>query len=260
MRSTVLFVLGFFGISGLMIALWFLAKKLRNATHVDVAWAYGLGFMAIFFAVFSHGNLIRRTCLIMPVLWSFRLGTYLLLNRSMAKHEDGRYQKLRQTWGASADKKFLGFFLFQGTLVSVFSLPFLWLSAEPTSVTWWALSLAILIWSVSITGESIADYQLAKFKSNRQNKGQTCNVGLWKYSRHPNYFFEFIHWWTYVALSIGTWFFLPSILFPLLMLLFLFKITGIPTTEARALETRPISYRRYQQTTNVFFPGKPKTN
>ena len=117
------------------------------------------------------------------------------------------------------------------------------------------LALGICVWVISVTGETIADNQLANFRSMSQNQGKTCRNGLWRFSRHPNYFFEWLHWWSYVLLGQGsalTW------LGPPLMLLFLFRVTGIPYTEIQAVKSRGDDYRNYQKTTNVFFPWFPR--
>ena len=106
-----------------------------------------------------------------------------------------------------------------------------------------------------IGGESIADAQLARFRSQPASRGKVCEAGLWRYSRHPNYFFEWLHWWAYVMFAIGAshWW-IALLLGPVLMLIFLLKITGIPHTEARALESRGQAYRQYQRTTSVSVP------
>jgi len=118
--------------------------------------------------------------------------------------------------------------------------------------------LAVGVFLVSVAGEAIADRQLAGFRADPANRGKTCRTGLWRYSRHPNYFFEWVHWWSYVLLGLGSPYWLVTILGPALMLVFLFKITGIPATEERALLTRGEDYRNYQRTTSPFFPWFPK--
>jgi len=117
---------------------------------------------------------------------------------------------------------------------------------------------AFMLWLIALLGESAADIQLEVFKRKSGDKSKTCREGLWRYSRHPNYFFEFIHWCAvaFFALSSPGGFF--ALACPALILYFLFKVTGIPKTEEQALRTRGDDYREYQRTTNAFFPGKPK--
>jgi steroid 5-alpha reductase family enzyme len=112
---------------------------------------------------------------------------------------------------------------------------------------------------LSIAGESLADWQLSRFRSQAANRGQVCNHGLWRYSRHPNYFFEWLHWWAYVCFAISNW---PwgclTLLGPLTMWYLITRVTGIPPTEAQSLKSRGEAYRRYQQTTSPFFPWFPR--
>jgi steroid 5-alpha reductase family enzyme len=114
------------------------------------------------------------------------------------------------------------------------------------------------VWIISVGGEWLADRQLARFRQDPSNKGKVCRQGLWRYSRHPNYFFEWVHWWAYVLIGIGgPWGWL-TLFGPAVMLVFLLKITGVPPTEKRALQSRGEAYREYQRTTSVFFPWPPK--
>ena len=190
------------------------------------------------------------------VIWSLRLGLFLLKDRILQNTlEDGRYTALRVHWGAKASLNFFWFYQAQGIVALLFSLPILSAMTSRPSKT--SLILGVCIWIISVGGETIADKQLAHFRSLPENKGKTCRIGLWRFSRHPNYFFEWMHWWTYVLLGQGlflTW------LGPSLMLLFLFRLTGIPYTERQAVKTRGDDYRDYQNTTSVFVPWFPRNN
>ena len=118
--------------------------------------------------------------------------------------------------------------------------------------------LGTTVWLIAVGGESVADRQLARWRAQPDNRGKTCRAGLWRLSRHPNYFFEWIHWWAYVCLAIGTPWVWVALAGPVVMLLFLYKITGIPYTEARALASRGEDYARYQRTTSAFIPWFPE--
>jgi steroid 5-alpha reductase family enzyme len=118
--------------------------------------------------------------------------------------------------------------------------------------------LAVFVWCVAIGGESLADTQLARWRREPSNRGRTCRKGLWKCSRHPNYFFEWIHWWTYVILGATAAHGWVTLLGPALMLMFLYRVTGIPYTEAQALKSRGEDYRQYQKTVSAFFPWFPR--
>ena len=120
--------------------------------------------------------------------------------------------------------------------------------------------LGFIIWTTAVGGEVMADRQLARFRRDPDNRGKVCQTGLWHYSRHPNYFFEWIHWWSYVFFAIGSIYWWASLAGPVLMLLFLIFITGIPATEAQAVATRGDAYRRYQRTTSPFIPWFPRND
>ncbi len=238
-----------------MTALYLHQRRSGNAGIVDVGWSAGMGLAALLYAILLDGYAPRVwlvTALVMA--WSFRLAGYILFNRVLGREEDGRYTRLREYWGNAAPRNFFFFFQAQALLVVVFSIPYLMvmLNPAPTLGLWDVLGVAI--WLIAVAGESIADRQLARFRSDPANKGRTCRAGLWNYSRHPNYFFEWVHWWTYVVMSIGAPGHLLTWLGPILMFLFLFKVTGIPYTEKQALASRGDDYRDYQRTTSAFFP------
>ena len=117
---------------------------------------------------------------------------------------------------------------------------------------------AILVWLLAVGGESLADRQLAKFRGDPASRGRTCRVGLWAWSRHPNYFFEWLHWFAYALLAVGTPWFWVSLGGPILMFAFLYRVSGIPWTEAQSLRSRGDDYRRYQQEVSAFFPLPPR--
>ncbi len=118
----------------------------------------------------------------------------------------------------------------------------------------------VLVWLLAVGGERTADAQLERFRADPANRGRTCRVGLWRLSRHPNYFFEWLHWWSYVLIGFAAPLGWLTLLGPAVMLLFLLRITGIPMTELRAIESRGDAYREYQRTTSAFFPWPPKAS
>lgn len=238
-----------------MTALFLVQRKTQNAGIVDAGWSYGIGILAIAFAAMGQGDWARRVAAGgLAAVWGFRLGTYVLLHRVIGQPEEGRYQTIRETWPTVA---VFAFFLLQGLLSFLFALPVLVACANPAAWGWTDI-LAVLVWVASVGGEGLADKQLTAFKRDPSNAGQVCRTGLWRYSRHPNYFFEWIHWWAYVLFSLGHSLWWTTLAAPALMLFFLMKITGIPPTEAQALRSRGEAYRKYQRTTSVFFPWFPK--
>jgi steroid 5-alpha reductase family enzyme len=242
-----------------MTGVWLWALKIKNIGIVDVAWAALMGLAGIFCAVVGTGSSIARLAVAsMAGLWAWRL-FYSLYKRVSHEPEDGRYQALRAAWNGSAAKFFI-FFQGQAVIVALFSLPFI-AAANNSAVGFniW-LVLAILVFLVSVAGESLADKQLAAFRGNSANRGKTCRTGLWAWSRHPNYFFEWLHWFAYLFLAIGSPQFLLSLVGPVVMLAFLYRVSGIPWTEAQALRSRGDDYRRYQQEVSAFFPKPPRNS
>lgn len=243
----------------IMFALWLIQIRTRDAGIVDVGWAACLGLSAIFCAGTGEGDPVRRLFIgAMGGVWGLRLALHLLFDRVLRGPEDGRYQMMREKFGARVNAVFLPFFLAQGVLVVVLSAPFVLGSrsalAGPNVWDWVALGL----WIGAFAGESVADAQLKAFKRSSVGRGAVCDVGLWRYSRHPNYFFEWLMWIAYAIIATASplgWLAWSA---PALMLLFVLKLTGIPPTEARALRSRGDAYRRYQQTTSAFVPWFPR--
>jgi steroid 5-alpha reductase family enzyme len=243
---------------GLMAVLWVIQWLRQDATLVDVGWAAGLGATALWFAATSSGSTARAWLVgALAALWALRLAWHLFAHRAWGKPEDGRYQTLRRLWGPRAHYYFFLFFEFQAGLVLLFALPFWGAMAAPEPWRFWDV-LGIAIWATAVLGETLADRQLASFRAHPDNRGQVCRQGLWRYSRHPNYFFEWLHWWTYVALGVGSPYWWLTWLGPALMLLFLLYVTGIPATESQVLASRGEAYRDYQRTTSAFIPWFPK--
>jgi steroid 5-alpha reductase family enzyme len=242
----------------LMFILWLLHFPLRNAAIVDVGWALGLALLSLIYAVHVQGYW-RRTIFLGPmvVLWALRLGFYLLFTRVNGQPEDGRYAELRKKWGANAGFKFLLFFEAHALLCGVLSLPFLVAMHDPAKG--WAEFevLGFWIWVVAFLGEIIADAQLARFRKDPKNKGRVCNVGLWRYSRHPNYFFEFMIWVSFAIVACTAQYGYLAFISPAFVLFLLLRVTGIPATEQEALRTKGEAYRKYQKSTSAFIPWFP---
>lgn len=246
-------------ILAIMLALWAWQLKSRRADWVDAAWAGGIGLLAVYFAVVGDGSIEKRILIVLVTgTWAFRLARHLAVRLAGHEDEDGRYQAMREHFGERANLFFFFFFIGQGLIAWLFALPAWVVANDPSSALSVWVILGVAIWLISLAGESIADRQLAAFRNNPANKGQVCQIGLWRYSRHPNYFFEWLHWFSYPLIALGapnqwiTW------LGPVLMLLFLYRLTGIPYTEKQSLKSRGDAYRAYQQTTSAFVPWWPK--
>lgn len=238
---------------------WFWQQRQRNAGIVDVIWAAGVGGAAIVLAVLGDGAAWPRiTLALLGGVWGLRLAAHLW-RRVRGEDEDGRYAHLRSLWGDGALRWFL-FFQFQALLVVAFALPFLAVARNPVDGPSLAWGAALLMWLVAVIGEAIADAQLRRFRADPANRGRTCRAGLWRYSRHPNYFFEWLHWFTYVLLAIGSPIAWLAWSGPLVMFVFLRWVSGIPYTEAQSLRTRGEDYRDYQRRTPMLFPWFPRSD
>ena len=235
---------------------WLWQRARSNAGIVDVLWAAGVGGSAIVLAISGSGAPSTRWALgLLGGLWGGRLALHLW-RRVRGEPEDGRYQYLREHWHGD-QLKFFGFFQFQAFLIVLFALPFVAVACNRhASISW--LVAAAAIWLLSVLGESIADAQLARFRSEPSNKGKTCRDGLWRYSRHPNYFFEWLHWFAYVCLAVGSPIAWLAWAGPIVMYVFLRWISGVPYTEKQALRSRGEDYRQYQRTTSILIPWFPK--
>jgi steroid 5-alpha reductase family enzyme len=263
-----------------MSATWMVAGRLRNYGIVDVVWSFG--FLPLALLHLAVGTLWRvgpssgGTAAWNPVpalvitalvgLWSLRLGLHLY--RRVAAHhpvEDVRYAALREEWGQEAARKMYRFYLLQGLIQVVLALPFVWVSLDSgigrgVGGLGWTGVAGLVLWAIGIGGESVADRQLARFRGDPSRRGQVCQEGLWRWSRHPNYFFEWLVWVGYAVFagesSLGGFAWLS----PLLMYHFLVNVTGIPMTEALSVKSKGDAYRRYQRTTSAFFPRPPRSD
>lgn len=239
----------------LMFLLWLVQAKYKNASYVDIGWTIGIGICAGVYVFQPEGVMLRKAILIVIVLlWCIRLTRLLMMRLIKDPSEDSRYRRIRDDWKTHQNFKFFLMFQFQGLLDVVLAWPFLLIcfneNAQISHIEWGGIILSIL----GLVGEAIADRQLRRFKDNIDNKGKTCDVGLWYYSRHPNYFFEWVIWVGYFVFACGAPLGLTAILAPCLMYIFLMKVSGVPLAEAQALKTKGDSYRQYQATTSMFVP------
>jgi len=256
-----LILTGAVAVCAVMFVLWLIHFPLHNAAIVDSGWAGGLALLGVLYAYMATGWPPRRFAIAaMALVWGLRLAIFLLLTRVIGHPEEGRYVELRKQWRTNIPLKFLLFFEFQAVLCIVLATPFLLASQNPAPSFSIFEYAAGVLWVVSIAGEITADMQLNAFKSNAANRGKTCRAGLWKHSRHPNYFFEWLIWVAFCLFAIDSKYGYLALVPPALMLYFLFRVTGIPATEAQALRTRGEDYKRYQETTSAFVPWFPRNN
>ncbi len=237
---------------------WLLQLRTRNAGIVDAIWAWSLGGLAVWFAVTGSGDPTVRTVTgLLGGLWGLRLGWHLWV-RNWGAEEDWRYAGFRARWGDQADRNMWFFFQFQNIFTLILaSSAFLVPAAFGVSVPDAAIVLAGLVWAGSVLGESIADRQLEAFRQDPSNRGQVCDRGLWGWSRHPNYFFETLHWLAYVPLAWGSGWLPATFVAPLVMAFLLLKMSGLPILEAGLVQRKP-GYADYMRRTSAFIPLPPR--
>lgn len=235
---------------------WVISLIRDNVTHVDSMWSLFLGMSAYTYALFFY-ELNPRTSLVLLLvtIWAIRLCAYLTW-RNWNPHEDHRYAAIRKNnephfWLTSI---YIVFGL-QAVLAWIISMPLFGAIESKSALNGWDY-LGTLLFSVGFIWETVADWQLAIFKGKKTNKGKVLDTGLWRYSRHPNYFGECCVWWGFylIALAGGAWW---TIAAPLLMTLLLLKVSGVALLEKDIAERRP-EYAKYIQRTNAFFPGFTK--
>jgi steroid 5-alpha reductase family enzyme len=233
---------------------WFLSVRVDNYGFLDVVWSLSIAVLAPLYALLGDGAVERRVAFAaVGAIWSLRLGVYILV-RVLRLHprEDARYRTLRERWPGPG--RFLLFFELQALIAVLFSLPFLLacLNPDPELGILERCGLGLALFACA--GEALADWQAQRFKRNPANRAAVVDVGLWRYSRHPNYFFESLVWWGFFIAALDSRHGAVTVVCPLLMLYLLFQVTGIALTEKHSLESRGDAYRAYQRVTSRFVP------
>jgi len=245
-------------IGSLFLVLWLLSLLVRDVSIVDIAWGPGFALAAWVAYATGDGCHGRRILLaILVTIWGGRLGAYLA-RRNIGHGEDPRYVAMRRHHGARFWLVSLGtVFVLQAVLMWVVSLPLQGAaslgSRDSLGVLDW---LGVALWAVGLGFESIGDAQLARFRADPASKGQVMDKGLWRYTRHPNYFGDFCIWWGFglIALSAGAWW---SLVGPLIMTVLLTRVSGKDLLEKSIGKRRP-GYAEYVKRTSGFFPRPPQ--
>lgn len=239
----------------LVVSAWLLMLRTDNAGWVDVAWGFGMGALAVLFALLGPGHAPRRELVgALGGLWGLRLGLHLAIRTATEGREDPRYTRLKRAWGGDIPLKFLGFFLLQGVLDLGLAWPFLVACLDPAAPIHAVAWAGAALWAAAIALEALADHQLRRFKHGPHGPGEVCAAGLWSLSRHPNYFFQWLAWVGAFLVALPSPHGWTAVASPLLILYVLLKVTGIPATEEQALATRGEAYRAYQRRTSAFVP------
>ena len=241
--------------------LWGVAQRTKNAGIVDVGWALSFSAVVLVFALQPISSRAAYLPIgLVVVVWSTRLGCYLIDRGAASGPEEGRYAELRRRWALHASRRFFVFFQAQALLVAVLASAFV----VPFIATPWddgALRAAgATIAAIGVIGETLADLQLSRWKRDPSHRGKVCDIGLWGYSRHPNYFFE---WCVWLGFALYGFAFAPwgliAIVPQAIILGSIFGVTGIPPTEAQAIRSRGDAYRDYQKRVSRFVPLPPKS-
>jgi steroid 5-alpha reductase family enzyme len=250
--------LGALGIFALMTVLWLVSLRLKNASIVDIFW--GAGFVLsnwLYLALTPDGAPARKwLAAALVTIWGLRLSLYVLW-RNAGKGEDFRYRKWRdENSGVWWWKSYLKVFLLQGLLMWLISAPLLAIQIGRSEGLIWLDYVAVVVWAVGFFFEAAGDWQMARFRANPSNKGKVLDRGVWRYTRHPNYFGDSAQWWGYYLLAVaaGGWWTLWA---PLIMTGLLLRVSGVALLEKTLKETKP-GYKEYIEATNAFVPWFPK--
>tara|TARA_Y100000588_G_scaffold69232_2_gene70785 strand:- start:307 stop:1086 length:780 start_codon:yes stop_codon:yes gene_type:complete len=242
----------------LMTGVWSISVLVRNASIIDIAW--GPGFAIIAWISFGLDDPAGISCWLLPALataWGLRLGVYLA-SRNLGKAEDFRYRAMRDHHGSAfAWKSWYRVFQLQAAIMWVVSLP-LQMGVAHSARDWQAWHvIGIVVWAIGFLFESIGDFQLARFKRIPENDNRVMDRGLWRYTRHPNYFGDFLVWWglwlVAAAEPAARW----TIISPVIMSIFLLRISGVPMLESALRKTKD-GYTDYVKRTRAFFPWRPR--
>lgn len=240
---------------------WLVSVARHNVTLVDSMWSLFFLLATLVYSGATPAPGARATLVVLLVgIWALRLAIYLTWRNGIfsaaAPHEDRRYQAIRNNNEPHFWLKSLYIvFGLQAVLAWIISLPLLGAVNSSQALNWLDFA-GLALWAIGFCWESVADWQLARFKSEATNTGAVMDRGLWRYSRHPNYFGECLLWWGYtlIAVAAGAWWSLPA---PLLMTLLLLKVSGVALLEKDIAERRP-AYAAYRRHTNAFLPGLPR--
>lgn len=239
------------------VSVWFIISLLIKRNDIaDIAW--GLGFVAIvcFLFITEASTLQSIIVYIITIIWGIRLAIHIGL-RSKGKSEDFRYKKWRDEWGKYfVLRSYLQVYLLQGFFMWIISLPIIVVSMAKNQVISPFTLVGLIIWLIGFAFESIGDYQLMKFIKQRQNKSDIMQTGLWKYTRHPNYFGEVLVWWGIFIMALPLQYEIWTIISPITISFLLLYVSGIPMLEAKYNHNQ--AFQEYKKRTSAFFPMLPK--
>lgn len=239
------------------VSVWFVISLLIKRNDIaDIAWGLGFVGVVIFLFITQAQTLQSTIVYILTIIWGIRLAIHIGV-RSKGKPEDFRYKKWRDEWGKYfVLRSYLQVYLLQGFFMWIISLPIIVVSMAQNQVISPFILSGSIVWLIGFAFESIGDYQLMLFIKHKQNKSDIMQTGLWKYTRHPNYFGEVLVWWgifiMVLPLEYGIW----TIISPITISFLLLYVSGIPMLEAKYKDHQ--AFQDYKKRTSAFFPMLPK--
>ncbi len=244
-----------------MAGAWAIQRWTGRSGWIDTTWSFAVGLGGISAALFADGDFGRRmVVLVVIAAWSLRLGSHIGA-RTHGDDEDPRYAKLVEQWGDRAGLRLFLFLQVQALAALILVLAVYLAATNDTSFPSVFDNIALLVAVMALVGEGLSDLQLSRFRKTPQAKSEVCETGFWRYSRHPNYFFEWLFWccWLPLAVTGGAWGWL-ALLAPLMMYWLLVHVSGIPPLEEHMLRSRGEKFRALQGRVNAFFPGPRKSD
>lgn len=251
-------------LSALMACAWRVQRITGNSGWIDVIWTAGVGLAGVFLALGAGtGEMPARQAIVagLAALWSLRLGAHLF-SRTVTANDDPRYRDLMEQWGAAASRKLFGFLQVQAGAGMVLAAAIMIAARAPGVFPGLGDIAGLAVFAAGLIGSAAADRQLRRFKAKAENAGKICNTGLWSWSRHPNYFFEWLCWLSYplIAISPGgqyIWGY-AALVAPAWMFWLLVHVSGIPPLETHLMRSRGAAFMVYRMRTSAFFPWPPK--
>jgi steroid 5-alpha reductase family enzyme len=251
-------------LSAAMGAAWLVAERTGRSGWIDAIWTFATGLAGMALALLPASSAALRPLLVAGLagLWSLRLGLHIVV-RTTHGGDDPRYRQLRAEWGDKASGRLFWFLQVQAAAALILTLSIAAAAHRPDIRLDLRDGFGVVLFAIAAFGERAADRQLARFGGDPKNKSKICDVGLWGYSRHPNYFFEWLVWVAFAIIAMAPvghytwgWFGLAA---PVLMYVLLVRVSGIPPLEAHMLRSRGDAFRAYQARVNAFWPGPPRS-
>lgn len=242
-----------------MTIIWIVSLIKKDASIVDIFWGLGFVVVGVAYLILTDGFLPRRLLITaLVVVWGLRLSIHILI-RNWGKGEDFRYR----AWREEAGEKFwwtsfFKVFVLQGVLMWIISAPLLAAQFNTTPAHFTLVDLfGALVWGLGFFFEAVGDWQLTRFRRDPANKGKVLDRGLWRYTRHPNYFGDATLWWGYFIIAAGTPLGFLTVFSPIIMTILLMRVSGVTLLEKTLVETKP-GYKEYVERTSAFFPLPPR--